>query len=208
MQTRECASRRALRQWGVASVRSPPHHHTGLACRRGKSDGRDRARTRMDRDPELDVTLSNGRRLVTFRITALDRDLGAWTVVNPPMPRRVILGETEALATRRYLDASMISAAKSKYDDAALKNFERAKRCDDRAGRTAEWGEDREPGALLPRSYDRWHGWVRKPCRRLRTEPGAVLPRAREGELGPTTAGDTISEGAATATGTCTHASG
>ena len=25
----------------------------------------------MDRDPELDVTLSNGRRLVTFQITAL-----------------------------------------------------------------------------------------------------------------------------------------
>ena len=50
----------------------------------------------MDRDPELDVTLSNGRRVVTFQITALDRDLGAWTVVEPPMPRRVILGETEA----------------------------------------------------------------------------------------------------------------
>ena len=59
----------------------------------------------MDRDPELDVTLSNGRRLMTFQITALDRDLGAWTVADPPMPRRVILGETEALATRRHLDA-------------------------------------------------------------------------------------------------------
>ena len=59
----------------------------------------------MDRDPELDVTLSNGRRMVTFQITALDRDLGAWTVVEPPMPRRVLLGEAEALATRRHLDA-------------------------------------------------------------------------------------------------------
>ena len=62
-------------------------------------------RTRMERDPELDVTLSNGRRLVTFQITALDRDLGAWTVVEPPAPRRVVLGETEALATRQHLDA-------------------------------------------------------------------------------------------------------
>ena len=53
----------------------------------------------MDRDPELDVTLSNGRRLMTFQITALDRDLGAWTVVEPPAPPRVILGDAEALAT-------------------------------------------------------------------------------------------------------------
>ena len=59
----------------------------------------------MDRDPELDVTLSNGRRLVTFQITALDRDLGAWTVVEPLAPRRVILGDAEALATRRHLEA-------------------------------------------------------------------------------------------------------
>ena len=41
----------------------------------------------MDRDPELDVTLSNGRRLVTFQITASDRDLRAWTVVEPLAPR-------------------------------------------------------------------------------------------------------------------------
>ena len=59
----------------------------------------------MDRDPELDVTLSDGRRMVTFQITALDRDLGAWTVVEGPAPRRVLLGEAEALATRRHLDA-------------------------------------------------------------------------------------------------------
>ena len=39
----------------------------------------------MDRDPELAVTLSNGRRVVTFQITPLDRDLGTWTVVEPPM---------------------------------------------------------------------------------------------------------------------------
>ena len=61
----------------------------------------------MDRDPELDVTLSNGRGVVTFQITALDRDLGAWTVVDPPMPGRVILGTTEALgATDRLLETA------------------------------------------------------------------------------------------------------
>ena len=59
----------------------------------------------MDVDPELAVTLSNGRRVVTFQITPLDRDLSTWTVVEPPMPRRVILGEAEALETRRRLDA-------------------------------------------------------------------------------------------------------
>jgi len=59
----------------------------------------------MDCDPELDVTLSNGQRVVTFRITALDHDLGTWTVVEPLMPWRVILGEDKALAMRRQLDA-------------------------------------------------------------------------------------------------------
>ena len=59
----------------------------------------------MDGDPELDVTLSNGRRVVTFQITPLDHDLGTWTVVEPPGPRRVILGEAEALETRRRVDA-------------------------------------------------------------------------------------------------------
>ena len=59
----------------------------------------------MDPDPELDVTLSNGRRVVTFQITALDRDLGTWTVDEPFVPRRVILGDAEALALRRRVDA-------------------------------------------------------------------------------------------------------
>ena len=59
----------------------------------------------MDVDPELDVTLSNGRRIVTFEIAALDRDLSMWTVVEPLMPPRVILGDAEALDTRRRLDA-------------------------------------------------------------------------------------------------------
>src|SRR5262245_42436277 len=59
----------------------------------------------MDVDPELDVTLSNGRHLVTFQIAALDRDLGTWTVAEPVVPRRVILGDAEALDVRRRLDA-------------------------------------------------------------------------------------------------------
>ena len=59
----------------------------------------------MDVDPELDVTLSNGRRVVTFQITPLDHDLGTWTVVEPPGPRHVILGEAKALETRRRADA-------------------------------------------------------------------------------------------------------
>src|SRR5712691_1280255 len=59
----------------------------------------------MDPDPELDVTLSNGRRVATFQIAALDRDLGTWTVAEPLIPRRVILGDAEALDARRRLDA-------------------------------------------------------------------------------------------------------
>lgn len=59
----------------------------------------------MDADPELDVTLSNGRRVATFQIAALDPDLCTWTVVEPLVPRRVILGAAEALETRRRFDA-------------------------------------------------------------------------------------------------------
>ena len=59
----------------------------------------------MDDDPELDLTLSNGRRVVTFQIAALDPALGVWTAVEPLRPRRVILGTSEALETRRRLDA-------------------------------------------------------------------------------------------------------
>jgi len=59
----------------------------------------------MDVDPELDITLSNGRRVVTFQIVALDHDLGTWSVAEPLVPRRVILGDAEALETRRRLDA-------------------------------------------------------------------------------------------------------
>ncbi len=59
----------------------------------------------MDADPELDITLSNGRRVVTYQIAALDRDLGTWTVAQPLVPRRVILGDAEALDARRRLDA-------------------------------------------------------------------------------------------------------
>ena len=52
----------------------------------------------MDIDPELDVTRSNGRRVVTCQIAALDRDVGVWMAIEPLVPRRVILGEAEALA--------------------------------------------------------------------------------------------------------------
>ncbi len=59
----------------------------------------------MDPDPELDITLSNGRRILHFQITALDPDLGIWTVAEPLRPRRVILGTAEALTVRQRLDA-------------------------------------------------------------------------------------------------------
>jgi hypothetical protein len=59
----------------------------------------------MDRDPELDITVSNGRRILHFQITALDPDLGIWTVAEPLGRRRVILGTAEALTVRQRLDA-------------------------------------------------------------------------------------------------------
>jgi hypothetical protein len=55
----------------------------------------------MDPDPELDVTLSNGRRVVTYQIRSVAPDL--WAVAEPGV-RRVIRGAA-ALATREQLDA-------------------------------------------------------------------------------------------------------
>jgi hypothetical protein len=58
----------------------------------------------MDADPELDVTLSDGRQSITFQIAAVQGALEAWTVVEPLAPLRVMLGHAEALAARSRLD--------------------------------------------------------------------------------------------------------
>ncbi len=58
----------------------------------------------MDRDPELDVTLSDGRRVATFQIAAVDGVREAWAIIEPWAPRRVIRGCTAALAARERLD--------------------------------------------------------------------------------------------------------
>jgi hypothetical protein len=59
---------------------------------------------RMDQDPELDVTLSNGRQVATFQIAAVDGIREAWTVIEPWGPRRVIRGWAATLAARQRLD--------------------------------------------------------------------------------------------------------
>ena len=51
----------------------------------------------MDWDPELDVTLSNGRRVVTFQIAAIAEGGEAWAVLEPGALRRVIRGRPAAL---------------------------------------------------------------------------------------------------------------
>jgi HicB family len=58
----------------------------------------------MDRDPELDVTLSDGRRVVTFQIAAVTGGREAWLIVEPGALRRVIRGDAAALATRQRVD--------------------------------------------------------------------------------------------------------
>src|SRR5712692_6673456 len=58
----------------------------------------------MDWDPELDVTLSNGRRVATFQIAAVAEARETWAVVEPGAPPRVIRGNGAALATRQRVD--------------------------------------------------------------------------------------------------------
>jgi hypothetical protein len=81
----------------------------------------------------------------------------------------------------------ILNAKKSKYYDYALESFERAKRCYQRAGLTAEWAKI--VSACARAIIARWvHVRVREPGCRLRTEPRAVLRRTRQGHLGRTAA--------------------
>jgi hypothetical protein len=59
----------------------------------------------MDRDPELDVTLSDGRQVATFQIAAVDAVRETWAIVEPRRPPCVIRGYVSALAARQRLDA-------------------------------------------------------------------------------------------------------
>src|SRR5712692_5683073 len=58
----------------------------------------------MDWDPELDVTLSDGRHVATFQIAAVEGVRDAWAIIEPRVPTRVISGGAAALAVRQRLD--------------------------------------------------------------------------------------------------------
>ena len=60
----------------------------------------------MDRDPELDVTVSDGRQVLTFQIAALAGH-DAWVIVEPRAPRRVIRGCAAALDARQRVDTQI-----------------------------------------------------------------------------------------------------
>jgi hypothetical protein len=76
----------------------------GLAWGAGTSDSGRPGRRRMDWDPELDVTLSNGRRVLTFQIAAVAGAPEAWAILEPGALRRVTLGRAAALAARQRVD--------------------------------------------------------------------------------------------------------
>jgi hypothetical protein len=57
----------------------------------------------MDGDPELDVTLSDGRQVLTFQIAAV-AGREAWAIVEPRAPLRVIRGCAAALEVRQRVD--------------------------------------------------------------------------------------------------------
>ncbi len=60
----------------------------------------------MDQDPELDVTLSDGRQVATFQIVAI-AGREAWAIVEPRAPRRVIRGCAAALDVRQRVDTQI-----------------------------------------------------------------------------------------------------
>lgn len=58
----------------------------------------------MDPDPELDITLSDGRTAVTYQITAADEAEDTWVIVEPLAPLRVVGERAQALAGRAAFD--------------------------------------------------------------------------------------------------------
>jgi hypothetical protein len=91
---------------GRAVVGRPrgPGGEKGLAWCAGASDSGRPGRRRMDWDPELDVTLSNGRLVLTFQIAAVAGAHEAWAILEPGTLRRVTLGRAAALAARQRVD--------------------------------------------------------------------------------------------------------
>jgi len=58
----------------------------------------------MDGDPELDVTLSNGRESATFQIAPVAGAGAAWAILEPVGPVTVVMGRAAALEARSRLD--------------------------------------------------------------------------------------------------------
>ena len=90
------------------------------------------------------------------------------------------------LAARLWRAQGMriVDAKKSKYYDAALSNFERARNCYLRAGPGGRVGEDRAPGVRFALPQDRIHQWISGVGCRRETQGSAFLSGARQGALG------------------------
>jgi hypothetical protein len=58
----------------------------------------------MDGDPELDVTLSDGRASVTYQIAPVDGAVEAWAILEPFGPVTVVMGRAAAVEARSRLD--------------------------------------------------------------------------------------------------------
>jgi hypothetical protein len=58
----------------------------------------------MDGDPELDVTLSNGRDSATFQIAPVVGAVEAWAILEPFGPVTVVMGRAAAVEARSRLD--------------------------------------------------------------------------------------------------------
>src|SRR6266852_5960205 len=75
----------------------------GLAFGGGTSNGR--TGRGMDGDPELDVTLSDGRASMTYQIASVDGAVEAWAILEPFAPVTAVVGRAAALEARSRLDA-------------------------------------------------------------------------------------------------------
>lgn len=58
----------------------------------------------MDADPELDLTLSDGRESLTYQIAAVEGAVDAWAIREPLAPVTVVLGRAAALERRARFD--------------------------------------------------------------------------------------------------------
>ena len=188
------AATRRSRRRGRTSRRTRASTRTPTSCatcprpsaRRGTTKAMDAAAgADLHSLIELWLETKEIERLVERLRKARDEELeGISHYATEPVAKKLAKTHPDVAAKMyRALGMRILKAKKSKYYDAALSNFEDARRCYERAGLGAKWESPRARGPGRAPSQDRIHARIRGGGGRRRPEREADVPRARQGAV-------------------------